>query len=129
MIFVDTSVWVAAFRKRESPEAVELTSLLDADRVALAMPVRIELLSGASKNDRARLRRILSALPTYLPSKETWTTLDRWVDTATDAGQRLGMADLLVAAVAAENGGAIWSPDSDFGCMARLRLVELHVPA
>ena len=54
MIVVDTSVWVRALRVGASKEADILRALLDADEACLAVPVRIELLTGASRLDRAR---------------------------------------------------------------------------
>jgi predicted nucleic acid-binding protein len=126
MIFVDTSVWVAAFRSTAGKEALRLRDLLDADEVVLAAPVRVEILVGASIQDRIRLRRVLSALPVFYPQQQTWETIDLWVDRAAAAGDRFGFADLLIGALAAEQSAPVWSLDSDFARMARIGLVEAY---
>jgi predicted nucleic acid-binding protein len=126
LIFVDTSVWVDALRGKKRSVVEKLGSLLDEERVALAAPVRLELLSGASRSNLAKLRRVLSALPLYFPSDLTWQTLETWVERAVSEGERFGVGDLLIAAIAAEHAGSVWSHDSDFRRMARLDLVRLH---
>lgn len=129
MTFVDTSVWVAAFRSANGREARALRRLLDQDEVALAIPVRIEILAGASREDRVRLRTLLSALPVHYPTPTTWKLIDAWLQQAANAGERFGFADLVIAALVAESAGAIWSLDSDFQRMARIGLVALFEPA
>jgi len=129
VIFVDTSVWVAAFRSATGLEAETLRRLLDLDEVALAAPVRVEILAGASAVDRARLRRLLSALPTVYPTAATWERIDSWLDRAATGGERFGFADLVIGALATEHGGRLWSLDSDLRRMAGLGLVELFTPA
>jgi predicted nucleic acid-binding protein len=126
MIVVDTSVWVAALRSDTSTEGPRLAALLDADEVALPVPVRLELLAGASRHDLPALRRALSALPLLYPTEGTWKLLDAWIDRASAAGQRFAVTDLLIGAVATEIGALVWSLDSDFTRLQRLRLVQLY---
>jgi len=128
MIVVDTSVWVAALQRRGGPEAGVLEALLDADEVALPVPVRIELLSGASRADRPRLRRALSSLPLVYPSDETWQTIDEWIERAAARGQRFGLGDLLIGALATEVGALVWSLDANFSRMERAGLLEVYEP-
>lgn len=126
MIVVDTSVWISAFRNQKSSEAQHLSDLLDNDEVAIAIPIRIELLSGARRSDLPLLSRTLSALPIYFPNDATWRRLEGWLPTIKNGGDRFGVGDLLIAGIAAENQAAIWSLDGDFARMAKLKLIELH---
>ena len=68
MIVVDTSVFVDVMRRPATPRADTFRSLLDADEIALALPVRVELMSGVAKMHRRELRRGLSGLPVVVPS-------------------------------------------------------------
>jgi len=126
MIVVDTSVWVAFSQSSDRRVVGHLQSLLEADEVALPAPVRVEILVGASRRDHARLQRLLSALPVLYPSERTWRRIDAWVATAVAAGERFGVADLLIASLAADEGADVWSLDRDFARLARLRLIETH---
>jgi predicted nucleic acid-binding protein len=126
VIVVDTSVWVAAQRHPAGDTAQTLLSLLDADEVALALPVRLELWAGIAKSDRRRFERAFSALPVLIPTADTWQPLGDWIARATDAGQRFAITDLLIARLADEIGGLVWSLDGDFERLARLKLVRLY---
>ena len=124
MIVVDTSVWLAAPRQRAVAEALQ--SLIEADEVSLALPVRLELLAGTPKHRRAMFRRVYGGLPQLYPTEETWTPLPSWIEKAKDAGETFGMVDLLIASMTAEIGGLIWSLDKDFQRMERLKFVSLY---
>lgn len=126
MIVVDTSVWVAARRAPSGDVSTTLASLLDADEVALALPVRLELLAGTARADRVRFRRAFSALPLLVPTETTWAPLDEWVERAADRGERFAVSDLLIARLADEAGALVWSLDDDFARLARLQLVRLY---
>jgi predicted nucleic acid-binding protein len=119
-------VWIEFFRGRDQAVVTELRRLLDADRVALPAPVRLELISGARRAEGVRLGRLLSALPLLVPAPTLWTKLETWVQRAKRAGQRFGAMDLLIAGIADDHDAAVWSADTDFQRMSRLGLVRLH---
>jgi predicted nucleic acid-binding protein len=129
VILIDTSIWISFFRSGDHRIVTGVWDLLEGEQAVLAAPVRIELLIGASRRDRTRLDRLLSALPVLYPSHETWRRIDRWIDLAAKAGQRFGFADLLIASLGADEGAAVWSLDRDFKRMARLGFIERHVPS
>lgn len=126
MIVVDTSVWIAA--RRQARVAAVLTALIDSDEVALALPVRLELWSGVAKHDRKAFLRAFGALPQLVPTEDTWKPLQSWIERAADAGERFAMTDLLIARLASDIDGLVWSLDSDFARMERLDLVSLYQP-
>ena len=126
MIVADSSVWVAALREPHARIAATLDGLLDADEIALAQPVRIELVAGIARADRPALKRALTALPVVVPTEQTWQLVEQWIEKAADAGQRFGLPDLLIAALADELGALVWSLDADFARMATLKLVRLY---
>ena len=128
MIVVDTSVWIDAHRHPTRPLADTLKRLLDADEVALALPIRMELAAGVSRRDRPALLRGLSSLPLVRPTDDTWNLIEQWIPAAADKGQRFGLSDWLIAALANEIGGLVWSLDEDFAAMERLKLVSRYVP-
>jgi len=126
VIVVDTSVWVSALRGKSASVAALLNGLLDADEVALPLPVRLELSAGVARSERAALKRALTALPVVAPTDETWLLMDRWIEQAANAGQRFALTDLLIAALAEELGALVWSLDADFERMSAAGLVRLY---
>jgi predicted nucleic acid-binding protein len=126
MIVVDTSVWIAA--SRQPRLAKTLQQLLEADEVTMASPVRMELLAGVATEQRAAFKLGLRSVPLAYPTEETWRELLPTVERAADRGERFGLADLLIAALANELGGLVWSLDKDFERMERLGLVSLYQP-
>ena len=126
MIVVDTSVWVDVTRQPISERARVFQQLVDADEVAVALPVRIELMSGVARKHRAQFRRTLSALPVLRPTEDTWKLLESWIERAADKGFRFSIPDLLIAALAQELDALVWALDDDFGAMEELGLVRLY---
>lgn len=126
MIVADTSVWIDVLRRVSSPRAEPFTQLLQADEIALALPVRMELMSGVARHQRAAVRRALSALPVLRPTEDTWRVVESWVEPAADAGVRFSLTDLLIAGLAHEIGALVWSIDGDFRAMESLGFIRLY---
>ena len=126
MIVVDTSVFIEANRRPLGPLPDTLRSLLDADEVALALPVRLELTAGVSRANRNVFLRALSALPVLKPTEDTWDLIERWIPTAADRGHRFALADLTIAALAHEIDALVWSLDEDFASLETLGLIHLY---
>lgn len=126
MIVVDTSVWIAAQRRPYVDRVLQ--SLLDADEVAIARPVRLELWAGVAKQDRKAHLAAFSSLPQLVPTDETWQPLTEWISVASDAGQRFTITDLLIASLTSEIGGLVWSLDKDFERMEQLGFVHRYDP-
>jgi predicted nucleic acid-binding protein len=126
VIVVDTSIWIAAQRQTHVEKVLQ--ELLEADEVAIALPVRLELWAGVAKHDRKAHRIAFSALPQLVPTDETWRTLTEWIEHAAEVGERFAITDLLIASAAAEIGGLVWSMDKDFERMERLNFISLYAP-
>jgi predicted nucleic acid-binding protein len=126
MIVVDTSIWIAAARQKRVADV--LRSLLEADEVALALPVRLELLAGTGPQHRAKFRKLYGSLPQLHPTDETWAVVPEWIEKAHEAGETFGLADLLIASSATEIGGLVWSLDRDFERMEQLGFVGRYDP-
>jgi hypothetical protein len=78
VIVVDTSVWVAA--KRDVRTAAVLDSVLEADELALALPVRLD----------------------------TWRQMTDAIALAADAGARVVFVDVLIGVLANDAGAPVW---------------------
>ncbi|MGE0360020.1 MAG: PIN domain-containing protein [Vicinamibacterales bacterium] len=126
MIVVDTSVWVEV--RRDARIARVLDSLLDADEVAMALPVRLELWAGAARKDRRALDASLAALAQLVPDDETWRQMAAGIERAADAGERFAFVDMLIATLATGVGALVWSLDADFERMERVGLVSRYDP-
>lgn len=127
MIIVDTSVWIEAARQPGIADVLD--QLIEADEVSLALPVRLELWAGVARRQRADFNRRFDALPQLSVNEETWRPLRGWIERAADAGDRFTIPDLLIASLADEIGGLVWSLDQDFQRMESLGFVSRYIPS
>lgn len=125
MVLVDTSVWIAVFR-RDRP--LDLTAVLDFGDVVTCLPVIQEVLQGF--RDEAAFRRARTAM-LNLPIVDA--PLEQSVfDTAIDlyrAARRAGVTvrssiDCLIAASAVRHGLTVLHRDRDYTALAKASALQ-----
>jgi len=125
MIFVDTSVWSLAFRRRkpgseEPAEARMLRDLIEADEeVGLPGIVLQEILSGVrEKAQFDRLQGALEGFPLILAAEQTHHEAARIANACRSKGVAVSAVDCLIAAMTIEHHAQLFTADRDFVYMA-----------
>lgn len=130
MIVLDTSVLSLALRRRDAsptPEASSLARMIeDGEDVAIPGIVLQELLSGIRESSVVqRLRQRLEAFPVLLATTADHVRAAEFVNRARANGVAITTVDALIAAIAVNRGGRLFTVDSDFGRLANLCGLEL----
>lgn len=129
MVIVDTSAWIAFFR-RDGDLLVKLSvkNLLDEYEAALCGPVDMEFLGGARPHERDRIRVFFDVLP-YLPNdQKIWRKAADTYSLLRSNGVIAPWNDVIVATLSMERGCRVYAVDRHFEAMAEhfpsLRLYE-----
>ena len=126
-VIVDTSIWIEYFNNPDSREKGEVDSLLEEDCVFLTGIILAELLQGTrSQQEFDILRSSLSALPFCETSFNIWVEAGHIASSLRRKGVTLPLSDCTIAALALENDCAIYTLDSHF---ARMEKIRLHEPS
>jgi predicted nucleic acid-binding protein len=128
-VLVDSSVWIDFFGRQPGPAGQELRRLIeDAEPVVLAGVIVTEVLQGLSR-DAGPIEQFLSqwellephGAATYIHAAEIYRL-------ARSRGLTLTTVDVLVAALALENGTRLFSLDQDFARLARIVPLAIYQP-
>jgi predicted nucleic acid-binding protein len=136
-VVVDTSVLSLSLRRpdparlsvAERQAVAEFLELGDRGRVALLGIVRQELLIGVRHAEQfERLKRILDGYEYLDVTLADHDSAASFSNRCRSAGIGAGDVDMLICAVAARVGAAVFTTDGDFARYARLLPVRLHAP-
>lgn len=127
MVLVDSSVWIAVFRRRNP---ISLEDLVHFDEIVTCLPVVQEVLQGF---DREEHYRVAHESMWALPMVESPLT-DRVFDEAVDLYRRARRAgitvrsgvDCLIAACALRHGLTVFHDDRDYDGLARVSALEVR---
>ena len=111
MVLVDTSIWIALYRKKGAAIGQKIWMLAARNEAAVAGQIWVEFLGGFRQQS---LRQAYEEKLRAYPFLETTRAA---CDLAADflaAHPRLGAGDAIVAATAITSGAALWTADRDF---------------
>ena len=129
MVLVDSSIWIEAFRREGSVHVkLAVKGLLDEYEAALCSPVRLEVLGGARKEERAKLGRNFDILPYVALVEEDWATAVKLSWRLREAGQVVKWNDILIATVALRKGMRVYAQDKHFQIMNQVLGLSLYTP-
>lgn len=118
MVLVDSSVWIEAARRQGDLSCkVALEALLEEYEAALCSPVRLEVLGGARKEERARLASGFSVIPYIDVQESTWELALQNAWKLKDNGINAPWNDLLIASLSIEKNCRVFARDKHFELM------------
>lgn len=129
MVLVDSSVWIEAARARGDLACkVGLEGLLEEYEALLCSPVRVEVLGGAGRAERARMESFFAILPYAELTEADWmeSVGNHWK--LRDAGLTVPIVDVLVATLAKRLGSRVYAQDQHFDLMRDALGLLLYEP-
>lgn len=123
MVVADSSAWIDYFRSPESPIGQEVASLITSNEMAVVGPVVAEVLQGArSPAEFDFLRTRLYTLRFLDDDKDTWVMAGQLANELRRQGRTIHLSDLMIAVVAMQHDGPVFTTDAHFGVVPGLRL-------
>ena len=120
-VLVDTSAWIESFRKAGSPDLKGyLTQAIRSGVAATAPIILLELLQGCrTEKERDGLRMRLESLDFLMIGDAVWERAYALGFSLRRKGLSVPTADIVVAALAIENGSSLLHQDKHFELVAR----------
>lgn len=129
MVLVDSSAWIESLRRNGDMRVkLAIEGLLEAYEAQWCTPVRLEVLGGARREERARLGHHFSVIPYRVCKEEDW---ERGVALAWKLranGLNIPWLDVLVASIAIHDGVRLYATDEHFQQVAQLAPLMLYRP-
>lgn len=118
---IETSVWVSIMRtKPVQPLALRVQELLQSEPVATTGMIRLELMGGArTRSEFDKLAFVTGGLEQLGDDDRTWLRAARLAFALRRQGVSVPNSDILIAAVAIENGATLVHADAHFELIAR----------
>jgi predicted nucleic acid-binding protein len=120
-ILADTCIWIEYFRGK-SPFSDELRRLIQKGELAITGLVVYELLQGAkNKKDADLIKEVTRGLPFLEVTHEIWLSAGDLFFDLRRKGITIPPSDVLLSAIAVENNFSLFTIDSHFDHIKKLR--------
>jgi predicted nucleic acid-binding protein len=111
MVLIDTSIWIALFRKQRAEIGEKMWMLAARNEAALAGQVWVEFLGGFREQSiRSAYEENLRAFPFLETTRAAYDLAANLLA----AHPRLGAGDAIIAATAISSNATLWTADRDF---------------
>ena len=125
---IETSMWVDFFRsKTPLPVKNRIKPWILREDAALCEPVVCELMRSAAARERALIQRHFATMPMLPTPANLWPEATQLGQECCDAGVMVGALDLLIATVCIQHRATLVTFDQDFGKMAKLSRLQVHI--
>jgi predicted nucleic acid-binding protein len=115
MVLVDTSIWIALYRKREAEMGQKIWMLVARNEAAVSGQIWVEFLGGfRDESIRRGYEEKLRAYPFLETTRGAYELAARLLS----AHPRLGAGDAIIAATAITSDALLWTADRDFHALA-----------
>jgi predicted nucleic acid-binding protein len=115
MVLVDTSIWIALYRKREAAMGQTIWMLVARNEAAVSGQIWVEFLGGfRDESIRSGYEEKLRAYPFLGTTRKAYELAAQLLS----AHPRLGAGDAIIAATAITSDAFLWTADRDFDELA-----------
>jgi predicted nucleic acid-binding protein len=129
MVLVDSSIWIEAARRTGSLYAkVALEALLEEYEACWCGPVKLEVLGGARKEERAKLEFFFEAIPYRPMTDAAWSEAKALSWRLRDAGVTVPWNDVLIASLALTWDLRVFAQDLHFERISAISGLALYTP-
>jgi predicted nucleic acid-binding protein len=129
MVLIDSSVWIEGMRRNGEIEVkYAISGLTEEYQAAWCSIIKLEVLGGCRKEERAPIEFYFSVIPYYPITEKTWELAKTFSWRLRDSGHTVPMTDILIAAVAMEQDCRIYTIDKHFSQMQNVLGIRLYRP-
>lgn len=120
-VFVDTSVWIDYFLRKNIVLEQTLDALLENGQVATAAVIMAELIQGArGAKDTEKLKAYLKPLHWISSGDEHWEEAGKISNKLRQSGKRINLTDCYIAALADSAQSEVYTLDKHFTWIAQI---------